>query len=49
MSKEPLTEERIAEIRGREKVATQGPWRAKCEILEADECGNATAEMRRRK
>lgn len=26
MSKEPLTEERIAEIRGREKVATQGPW-----------------------
>lgn len=45
MSKEPLTEERIAEIRGREKVATQGPWRAKCEILEADECGNATAEM----
>lgn len=45
MSKEPLTEERIAEIRGREKAATQGPWRAKCEILEADECGNATAEM----
>lgn len=45
MSKEPLTEERIAEIRGREKIATQGPWRAKCEILEADECGNATAEM----
>ena len=26
MSKEPLTEERIAEIRGREKAATQGPW-----------------------
>lgn len=45
MSKEPMTEERIAEIRGREKAATQGPWRAKCEILEADECGNATAEM----
>lgn len=45
MGKEPMTEERIAEIRGREKVATQGPWRAKCEILEADECGNATAEM----
>lgn len=45
MSKEPLTEERIAEIRGREKAATPGPWRAKCEILEADECGNATAAM----
>ena len=26
MSKEPLTGERLAEIRGREKVATQGPW-----------------------
>lgn len=26
MSKEPLTEERIAEIRGREKAATRGPW-----------------------
>lgn len=26
MGKEPLTEERLAEIRGREKVATQGPW-----------------------
>lgn len=24
MSKEPLTEERLVEIRGREKVATQG-------------------------
>lgn len=45
MSKEPMTEERLAEIRGREKVATQGTWRAKCEILEADECGNATATM----
>ena len=45
MGKEPLTEERLVEIRGREKVATQGPWRAKCEILEADECGNATAEI----
>lgn len=28
MPKEPMTEERIAEIRGREKAATQGPWRA---------------------
>lgn len=45
MGKEPLTEERIVEIRGREKAATQGPWRAKSEALEADECGNATAEM----
>lgn len=45
MGKEPLTEERLVEIRGREKAATQGPWRAKCEILEADECGNSTAEM----
>lgn len=45
MSKEPLTEERIAEIRGREKAATQGPWRAKSEALEADECGNVTAAM----
>ena len=26
MGKEPLTEKRLAEIRGREKVATQGPW-----------------------
>jgi len=26
MSKEPLTDERIAEIRGREKVASDGPW-----------------------
>ena len=30
MSKEPLTEERIAEIRGREKVATQGA--AACKV-----------------
>ena len=45
MSKEPMTEERIAEIRAREKAATQGAWRAKSEALEADECGNATAEM----
>lgn len=45
LTKKPMTEERIAEIRGREKAATQGPWRTKCEILEADECGNATAEM----
>lgn len=45
MSKEPMTEEQIAEIRGREKAASDGPWRAKCEILEADECGNATAAM----
>lgn len=28
MSKEPMTEERLAEIRGREKAATQGPWKA---------------------
>lgn len=26
MSNEPMTEERLAEIRGREKAATQGPW-----------------------
>ena len=26
MPKEPMTEERIAEIRGREKAATRGPW-----------------------
>ena len=45
MSKEPLTEERLVEIRGREKAATQGPWRAKSEALEADECGNVTAAM----
>ena len=28
MPNEPMTEERIAEIRGREKAATQGPWEA---------------------
>ena len=26
MQKKPMTEERLAEIRGREKAATQGPW-----------------------
>ena len=26
MPNEPMTEERLAEIRGREKAATQGPW-----------------------
>lgn len=26
MSKEPLTEERLVEIRGREKAASDGPW-----------------------
>ena len=28
MSKEPMTEERLAEIMEREKSATQGPWKA---------------------
>ena len=28
MPNEPMTEERLAEIRGREKAATQGPWKA---------------------
>lgn len=28
MSKEPLTEERIAEIRARAEAATPGPWKA---------------------
>lgn len=32
MSKEPMTEERIAEIRAREKAATQGAWREECVI-----------------
>lgn len=32
MSKEPMTEERIAKIRAREKAATQGPWREECVI-----------------
>lgn len=42
---EPLTEERLLTIKVRAEAATPGPWRVKCEILEADECGNATAEM----
>lgn len=42
---EPLTEGQIAAIKARAKAATPGPWSVKCEILEADECGNATAEM----
>ena len=32
MPNEPMTEERFAEIRGREKAATQGPWRDECVI-----------------
>lgn len=28
MPKEPMTEERLAEIMGRAEAATQGPWRA---------------------
>ena len=32
MGKEPLTEERLVEIRGREKAATQGPWRDDCVV-----------------
>ena len=32
MPKEPMTEERIAEIRGREKAATRGPWHDECVI-----------------
>lgn len=45
MTKKPMAEERLAEIRAMEKAATQGPWWAKCEIIEADECGNTTAAM----
>lgn len=32
MPNEPMTEERITEIRGRENAATPGPWRDECVI-----------------